>query len=82
MKPKLSVYIATSIDGFIARKDGAIDWLEFDSGGDSDGEDYGFAKFFESVDLLLMGRHTFEKLLREHVVLGDAFRVGVHQSKV
>ena len=63
MKPKLSVYIATSIDGFIARKDGGIDWLEFDSGGDSDGEDYGFAKFFESVDLLLMGRHTFEKLL-------------------
>ena len=41
MKPKLSVYIATSIDGFIARKDGGIDWLEFDSGGDSDGEDYG-----------------------------------------
>jgi dihydrofolate reductase len=63
MKPKLAVYVATSIDGFIARKDGGIDWLEFDSGGDSDGEDYGFAKFFESVDLLLMGRHTFEKLL-------------------
>ena len=63
MKPKLSVYIATSIDGFIARKDGGIDWLEFDSGSDSDGEDYGFAEFFESVDLLLMGRHTFEKFL-------------------
>ena len=63
MKPKLSVYIATSVDGFIARKDGGIDWLEFDSGSDSDGEDYGFAKFFESVDLLLMGRHTFEKFL-------------------
>ena len=63
MKPKVSVYVGTSIDGFIARKDGGIDWLEFDSGADSDGEDYGFAKFFESVDLLLMGRHTFEKLL-------------------
>lgn len=69
MKPKLSVYIASSLDGFIARKDGGIDWLEFDSSDDSSTEDYGFADFFSGVDLLLMGRHTFEKVL----TLGDWF---------
>ena len=73
MKPKLSVYIGSSLDGFIARKDGSFDWLEFDSpdeGGtddsgaeDSGPEDYGFAEFMSDVDLLLMGRHTFEVLL-------------------
>ena len=73
MKPKLSVYIGSSLDGFIARKDGSFDWLEFDSPDDSGAgdsgaedsgeEDYGFAEFMSSVDLLLMGRHTFEVLL-------------------
>ncbi len=73
MKPKLSVYIGSSLDGFIARKDGSFDWLDFDvpddsgaedsSTEDSSAEDYGFAEFMSDVDLLLMGRHTFEVLL-------------------
>ncbi|MCH8116203.1 MAG: dihydrofolate reductase, partial [Chloroflexi bacterium] len=46
MHPKVSVYIATSLDGFIARPDGSLDWLEHDSGG----EDYGFQEFFDSID--------------------------------
>jgi dihydrofolate reductase len=59
---KISVYIATSLDGFIARLDGAIDWL---AGGDFDGptEDYGYRAFMASVDVLVMGRHSFEKVL-------------------
>ncbi len=77
MKPKCSVYIGSSLDGFIARKDGSFDFLDFDSPNerasdersndsgaeDSDAEDYGFAEFMSDVDLLLMGRHTFEVLL-------------------
>lgn len=55
-----SVFIATSLDGFIARTDGSIDWL---GDGDPEGEDYGFAGFFASVDYLVMGRHTFEKVV-------------------
>ena len=62
MKPYCSVFIATSLDGFIARPDGSIDWLESASSG-SDGEDFGYKAFMESVDALIMGRNTFEKVL-------------------
>ena len=66
---KASVYIATSLDGFIARENGDLDWLsggdnggagedEGDSGGP--GEDYGFHEFLSSIDTLVMGRKTFE----------------------
>lgn len=58
---KTTVYIATSVDGFIARKDGSIDWLP--AGDAEDGEDYGYQKFMDSVDALVMGRKTFEMAL-------------------
>jgi len=58
---RLSVYIAVSLDGYIARTDGGIDWLE-GAAGDS-GEDFGYAEFMETVDVLVMGRKTFEKVL-------------------
>jgi dihydrofolate reductase len=56
---KASVYIATSLDGFIARENGDLDWL---TGTDSEGsgEDYDFHDFMDSVDFLVMGRKTFE----------------------
>lgn len=57
---KASVFIATSLDGFIARTNGDIDWL-----GEPrvDGEDYGYQRFMDTVDYLVMGRHTYEKVL-------------------
>lgn len=59
---KASVYIATSLDGFIARENGDVDWI---SSGDinGNGEDYGFHKFMDSVDILVMGRRTFEMVV-------------------
>jgi dihydrofolate reductase len=60
MTIKISVYIATSLDGFIARKNGDIDWLP---AADDSGEDYGYKEFISSIDLLVMGRHTYEKVL-------------------
>jgi dihydrofolate reductase len=58
---KISVYIATSLDGFIARSDGRLDWLEGASGEVSDPpEDYGFWEFFNTVDTMVMGRGTYE----------------------
>lgn len=56
---KCSVSIATSLDGFIARKSGALDWLP-GSDGVSGGEDYGYKSFSESIDALVFGRKTYE----------------------
>ena len=56
---KSTVFIATSLDGFIARPDGGIDWLtSIESAGE--GEDYGYAEFMKRVDFLVMGRNTFD----------------------
>ena len=54
---KASVYIAISLDGFIARPDGDVSWL------DPYNEDCGFCDFFSSVDCLVMGRKSFEKVI-------------------
>ncbi len=56
-RPQISIYIAMSIDGYIARKNGGLDWLEYGHTGD---EDYGFKKFINSVDALVLGRNTYE----------------------
>jgi dihydrofolate reductase len=55
---KASVFIATSIDGFIARPDGALDWLP--AGG---GEPHGYDEFMATVDAIVIGRKTFETVL-------------------
>lgn len=53
------VFIATSLDGFIARKDGDIDWL---TGLDTSAEDHGYEAFIATVDGMVMGRGSFEKV--------------------
>jgi dihydrofolate reductase len=57
---KLSVFVGTSLDGFIARVDGSFDFLH-ESGGS---EPHGYEEFFASVDALLIGRKTFETVLK------------------
>lgn len=59
---KATVYIATSVDGFIAREDGGIDWLPGEDEAEG-GEDYGYQEFIDSVDAIVMGRNTFELAL-------------------
>lgn len=51
------VFIATSLDGFIARSDGALDWLGQVNAAN---EDHGFDAFLAEVDGLIMGRETFQ----------------------
>jgi dihydrofolate reductase len=53
-----SVFIATSLDGFIARLDGGLDWLP--PGG---GEEHGYTEFMRTVDAIVIGRKTFETVL-------------------
>ena len=57
---KTNVYIGTSLDGFIARKDGAIDWLD-----NFVGEDIvtGYEEFIHDIDAIVIGRGTYEKVL-------------------
>ncbi|MGD8567315.1 MAG: dihydrofolate reductase family protein [Gammaproteobacteria bacterium] len=54
------LYIATSIDGYIARPDGSVDWL---SRVENEQEDYGYADFYQSVDALVMGSNTYQQIL-------------------
>ena len=60
---KTSVYVGTSLDGFIARPDGSIDWLNDAQRLVPEGEDCGYKEFIDSVDTLIMGRKTFEQVL-------------------
>ena len=54
------VYIATSLDGFIATSEGGLNWL--DDIPNPEGRDFGYAEFMNDIDALVMGRKTFEKV--------------------
>lgn len=53
MPKKVILFIACSLDGFIAKKNGDVSWLFTD-------QDYGFTKFMRSVDSAVMGRKTYD----------------------
>src|SRR5579871_91603 len=53
-----SVFIGTSVDGFIARPSGQLDFLPLDGG-----EPHGYTEFFASIDALVIGRNTYETVL-------------------
>ena len=62
MSIKASVFIATSLDGFIARVNGELDWLTVADSA-STGQDYGYREFMDTVDTIVVGRNTFELVL-------------------
>ncbi len=57
---RVVIFVAASLDGHLACRDGSIDWLPQSKPG---GEDYGYGAFMKTVDTLLMGRKTYEQLL-------------------
>jgi dihydrofolate reductase len=52
---KIKYFVANSLDGFISRADGAVDWILMD-------QDYGMSSFFASVDVAVMGRKTHDRV--------------------
>jgi len=60
---KITVYIATSLDGFIARPDGDIDWLNNPDYVIENGDDMGYGALMQSIDAIIMGSSTYEKVL-------------------
>lgn len=62
MAKKLILYIASSLDGFIA---GPGDDLSFLDAVQREGEDYGYTHFMESIDTVIMGRRTFDWVFQQ-----------------
>lgn len=58
--PSAEVFIATSLDGFIARTDGDIEWLV--GRPTPEGEDFGYAAFMDGIGAMVMGRQSFDKV--------------------
>jgi dihydrofolate reductase len=56
---KASVFIATSLDGFIARANGDLDWMTGTESASTE-QDYGYQEFMDTVDTIVLGRNTFE----------------------
>jgi dihydrofolate reductase len=52
----VKLFIGSSLDGYIAREDSSTDWLYTHSG-------YGYTQFYDSVDIIKMGRITYDKFL-------------------
>ena len=53
---KVKLFIASSLDCYIAREDGGIDWLFTDA-------DYGYTKFYDSIDTIIVGRKSYDQSL-------------------
>ncbi|HBL35084.1 MAG TPA: riboflavin biosynthesis protein RibD [Porphyromonadaceae bacterium] len=64
---KIKLYIAASLDGYIARHDGDLDWLIKDYPITPD-FNYGYNDFFESIDTIIMGGRTYREILYMDVV--------------
>lgn len=57
----IHVFIATSLDGFIATSDGGVEWL--DEIPNPEHSDFGYVSFMSGIDALVMGRNTFKKVM-------------------
>jgi dihydrofolate reductase len=59
---KLSIFIATSLDGYIAKPNDDLSFLKIV---EKEGEDYGYAEFTANIDTIILGRRTYDYVLKE-----------------
>ena len=57
---KICLFIATSLDGYIAKPNDDLSFLKLV---EKDGEDYGYAEFTDTIDTLIIGRKTYDKVI-------------------
>lgn len=62
-KRNLVLFIASSLDGYIATKDESLEWL-FDVEGEGDN---GFSEFYDTVDTVLLGKRTYDWLMKQDI---------------
>ncbi len=70
MQRKVILYIAMSLDGYIATKDHNIDFLSLV---EAENEDYGYADFMQNVDTMIWGRKTYDKIQTLGVEIQSAY---------
>ena len=58
-RPRTSTFVGVSLDGFLARSDGTLDWLK-----PYEGEEHGYLAYFESIYTVVLGRRTYEFVLQ------------------
>jgi dihydrofolate reductase len=63
MERKIVLYIAMSLDGYIARSNGEVDWLS--GHGEVSEVDNGYEEFYNTIDTVVMGRTTYEQVVNE-----------------
>ena len=63
MERSIILYIAMSLDGYIARNNGAVDWLSGHN--DDTNVDNGYDEFYKTIDTIVMGRITYEQVINE-----------------
>lgn len=63
MSKNIILYIAMSLDGYIAKNNGSVDWLS--GNGDNPNIDNGYDDFYNTIDTVVMGRTTYEQIINE-----------------
>jgi dihydrofolate reductase len=79
-KRKIIASLAVSADGFIARKDGGVDWLDRPR---PKGEDYGMGEFWKSIDTIVLGRKTYDFVVqytKQNPKAADMYRGPKHYA--
>ena len=59
----ITYYVAASMDGYIATENGGLEWLE-SAGKGGEGGDYGYSRFLANIDVIVMGRKTYDACIK------------------